>query len=480
MDPKQKINLEINAERTARMALFLAIITCFAGPFAASAINLAIPAVSAEFGSGAELTGWLITGFLISNVVFSVPFGRIADLTGRKRIFAVGVGIFAATSIACAFATSVWVLIVLRIIQGVGGAMFASTNIAIMIDTCAPHKKGKALGLAIASAYIGLSAGSTLGGALNNYLGWRSIFIVMTLIGLISLILIILKLPDDSKKSAGENFDVPGNLMYIAASSLVLIGLSMWAGYRWAIALIPVGLLIGVVFARHELKRQNPVLDVRLLASNKNYAFSNIATFLNYAFVAGLTYYLSIYLQLVKGLNPMISGAIMLGQPLFQAIISPYAGKLSDRVSPFKVATAGMAICAAGLLGFCFISESTPLAYVIAVLVVIGMGFGVFSSPNSNAIMSCVGPQEYAAATSLQTTMRNLGQTVSLSIVTSIMTAYIGKTAFADAPVSSLILSMRTGFIIFTVLCIIGVFFSMERKSGNPAITIQNKREAQN
>ena len=176
MDKRQQQRHWEDNEKLARMTLLIAIITSFAGTFAASAINLTIPAVSVEFRSGSELTGWIITGFLLGNVVFSVPFGRIADLTGRKRVLAVGVAIFATTSLACVFANSTWVLIVLRIAQGLGGAMFASTNIAIMVDAYPPHKRGKALGLAIASAYIGLSVGAPIGGALNNYFGWRCLF----------------------------------------------------------------------------------------------------------------------------------------------------------------------------------------------------------------------------------------------------------------------------------------------------------------
>lgn len=468
MDEKREISLAKDDEKQARMTLLVAIITSFAGTFAASAINLIIPAVSAEYQSGSELTGWIITGFLIGNVVFSVPFGRIGDLTGRKRVLAFGVAIFGATSLACVFAFSTWFLIVLRIVQGLGGAMFASTNIAIMADAYPPEKRGKALGLAIAAAYIGLSVGAPVGGALNNYFGWRSIFIVMTLMSVVSLIM-VLKLPDDSRKADGNSLDAPGNLMYIIASTLVLSGISIVVSHHWAGALILAGLLVGVVFVRHEWKIEDPVLNVRLLAGHKNYAYSNIATFLNYAFVAGLTYYLSIYLQLVMGLNSMISGAIMMAQPLFQAIVSPYAGKLSDRFSPFKVATAGMAICAVGLFGFCFISVNTSIAYVIAVLIVVGTGFGVFASSNANAVMSCVASKDYGAADSFQITMRNLGQTVSLCIVTSIMTAFIGDVAFKDAPVSGLVWSMRMGFIIFTILSVIGIFFSMQRKSSKPS-----------
>jgi predicted MFS family arabinose efflux permease len=275
-----------------------------------------------------------------------------------------------------------------------------------MVDAYPPQGRGKALGLAIAAAYIGLSVGAPLGGALHNQFGWRSIFVVTSVVGFISLIILLIKLPNDSKKSVNpitERFDALGNLMYIVAITLILYGISMWASNNWAISMVAVGLVIGAVFVMYALKQENPVLDVNLIASNKNYAFANISTLLNYAFVATVTYYLSIYLQLVKGLNPVISGAILMGQPLFQAIISPYAGKLSDKISPFKVATVGMAICAVGLFGFCIIS--------------------------------------------------------------SIMATHIGDTSLADAPPAMLVLSIRTGFILFTILCIIGIFFSVERKS---------------
>lgn len=451
-------------EKLAMITLVIAIITSFAGTFSASAINIAIPQISAEFGSNAELTGWVLTGFLVGAVIFSVPFGRLADLTGRKRIYALGVVIFAVTSLACAITDSIWIIIAIRILQGAGAAMYLSTNIAVMVDAQPPQKKGGALGIVVATSYIGLSVGPTLGGVLVTIFGWKSIFITMLVISGSALIPLLAKLPNDSKRIEGGSFDVQGSLLYIVAITPIFCGLSLWASHNWAIALIPAGFLIGVFFVKHELKRDNPVLDIRLLAKNRNYTFSNLAALLNYAFSAGLTYYLSIHLQVVMGLNPMVSGIIMVGQPLCQAAVSPYAGRLSDRVSPFKVATVGMAICAASLLGFCFISASSPLAYVIVLLILIGVGFGVFSSPNSNAIMSCVGPEDYGSATAFQGTMRNMGQTASLAIATSILALHIGDTTLVNAPVSALVLSMRTGFIIFTILCVLGVFFSMQRK----------------
>ncbi|MDR1239759.1 MAG: MFS transporter [Treponema sp.] len=453
-------------ERAAAVTLLAVILTNFTGTLAASAINLAVPAVSKEFAGGAETTGWIITGYMLGSVAFLVPFGRIADRTGRKRVFASGVAVFTLMSLVSAFSVSTEMLIVLRFLQGLGAAMLFSTNLAILISAYPPQKRGRVLGIAVAVTYIGLSAGPPIGGALNNFLGWRSIFLVTAFLGSIPLFLILFKLPDDSRAAETGAFDMPGSLLYIAAVTLVMSGVSLWAGRYWALALIPAGLLTGLLFVRHELRQDDPVLDIKLLTRNKNYAFSNLAALLNYSFTAGVGLYLSIYFQMVKGYNSMIAGIIMMGQPALQAIISPYMGKLSDKVSPFRLATFGMTLCAAGLAALCFVRADSHVAYIIAAMAVIGAGFGVFSSPNTNAIMSCVEPRSYAAATSFLATMRNMGQTASLAIVTSIMAVYTGHTVLADAPVSALLSSMRTGFIIFTVLCVIGIFFSMQRRTG--------------
>jgi len=454
-----------NTGKAENTALFASVITNFTGSFAASAINLAIPAISEKFQSNPELTGWILTGFLLANVAFLIPCGRIADKTGKKRIFAAGIFLFTLTSAICAFSGSTGFLILFRILQGIGGAMVFSTNMAVLVDAFPPQRRGKALGISVAATYIGLSVGPPAGGILNNYLGWRSIFWVIALLGVVSFFVVLIKLPGDSRKTKGESFDIPGNILYLAAISLVTCGISFWASHIWALAFIPAGVILGIFFVRRELRCESPVLNIRLLTGNRNYAFSNLAALFNYCFTMGIGYYISIYLQLVKGYGSLIAGAIMIGQPLFQAVISPYAGKLSDRVSPFKVASAGMGICAAGLLSFCFISADTHLAFIITALVVIGTGFGFFSSPNTNAIMSCVGRQDFASANSFLATMRNIGQTTSLSIVTSIMTARIGRTPLANALPGDIIFSMRTGFILFTLLCVTGIFLSMQRNT---------------
>jgi fucose permease len=175
---------------------------------------------------------------------------------------------------------------------------------------------------------------------------------------------------------------------------------------------------------------------------------------------------MSIHLQVVLGLSSQNAGFVLICQPLVMALLSPYAGRLSGRISPFKLASFGMGLCAAGLLLFSFISASFPFPLIIVGLAVVGVGFGFFSSPNTNAIMSLVPRDDYGVTSSILATMRGIGNTSCMAIVTLIISAHMGAASFAEAPTALLIATMRTGFIVFTVICAIGVFCSMNRKSG--------------
>jgi predicted MFS family arabinose efflux permease len=185
---------------------------------------------------------------------------------------------------------------------------------------------------------------------------------------------------------------------------------------------------------------------------------------MNYGSTFALGYFMSIYLQMVKGLDSQISGLLLISQPAIMALLSPYAGRLSDRVSPFKLASSGMAVCALGLFSFTFLSPAYPLPLIVANLLVVGIGFAFFSSPNTNAVMSCVQPKDYGVASSIQSTMRNIGHTFGMSAVTLIVAANMGAASFAEASAALLIRTMRTGFTVFTIVCVVGVFFSLQRK----------------
>lgn len=456
-------------KKQQKYIMFVVIITSFLTTFTGSALNLSIPNIGSEFGASAALIGWIVTGYLLASAVLSVPFGRIADLTGRKRILVTGILIFSVTGGLSAFSWTIQILLLFRILQGVGAAMIFSTNIATLISAFPGEARGKVLGYSVASTYIGLSAGPVVGGFLNHTFGWRSIFLVIFFISFLVFLTAWRGLPSDAahfrEGKQKEQSDLPGNLLYISMLASIMVGLSAWSTSPIAKFLVPLGLLFFVLFVRQELRSKAPVVEVRLFSHNLAYAFSNLAALMNYGATFGIGYLLSLYLQLVRGYDSQIAGLVLISQPLIMAFLSPLAGRLSDRVSPFKLASMGMAITAIGVLSFVFLTEDYPMWLIIANLVVIGVGFAFFSSPNTNAVMSCVQKKDYSVASSILATMRSIGHTSSMAIVTFITAAYLGQSKLAEADPATLVTLMRTAFLTFAVICAAGIFIALKRKS---------------
>jgi predicted MFS family arabinose efflux permease len=229
--------------------------------------------------------------------------------------------------------------------------------------------------------------------------------------------------------------------------------------------LVIVGLIFGVFFVRHELRYKKPVIQLRMFFGNLSYSMSNIATFLNYAATFAVGYLISLYLQEIRNFDSRIAGIVLIAQPLIMAFLSPVAGRLSDRISPFKIGAMGMGVCSLGMLLFVFLTPSRSLLWVILNLALLGLGYAMFSSPNSNAIMSCVQPKDYSVASSIIATMRNLGQSSSMVILTFIVTIQMGNATFDSVPPEQLIKTMQIGFMVFTLLCMAGIFFSLPFKA---------------
>jgi MFS family permease len=194
------------------------------------------------------------------------------------------------------------------------------------------------------------------------------------------------------------------------------------------------------------------------------FTLSNITALFNYSATFALGYLVSIYLQVGHGLTSQTAGLIMIAQPLLMAVLSPQTGKWSDRVPAYKLASGGMAVCALALLFFAFAQNDTPLWAVCAALAVAGVGIALFSSPNTNVIMSCVSPQKFAVANSIVSTMRTTGQTMGIAIITIVVSATVGNTSLYEVPQATLIHTMHIGFFIFTGLCIMGIFMSLQRR----------------
>lgn len=460
-------------DKKQKATVSVAVITSFITTFTGSALNLSIPALNQEFAVSAAAIGWIVTGYMLTLAVLTVPFGRIADLTSRKKILETGIFIFMACAALAAFSWKLWILLVLRVMQGAGAAMIFSTNHAILISAFPESQRGRILGYALASTYVGLAAGPVIGGVINHYLGWRFIFTFIAAVSFISWLMAWKRLTErkcgecDGKLSERGGFDITGNALFALMIFGFMFGLSAFSTIRYTWLMIAAGTGLGVIFVIHESRIQNPVIKVGLFRNSLAYSLSNAATFLNYGATFAISYLLSIYLQSVMGYTSQTAGLILIVQPLIMAVMSPYMGRLSDRISPFKLATSGMGLCAAGLFMLIFTDEDSGLWYIITVLAVTGLGFAVFSSPNTNAVMSLVEKEDYGVATSILATMRSMGHTTSMALITLVVGMYMGTSSLADAEPALLIKIIHTLFIIFTALCVVGMFFSMGRRNGD-------------
>ena len=460
-----------------KIVILVVIITAFVTTFTGSALNLSIPDIGQQFHVSANFVGWLVTGYTLAVAAFSVPIGRLADITCRKTVLVTGLIVFVACCIAAVFAVSMTMLLVVRIIQGIGAAMIFSTNTAILVSSFPGHMRGRVLGYSIASTYTGLSAGPVIGGFLNHNLGWKSIFILTGVLAAVALVVAAVKLKkersavaeDKTREEAVVSFDAKGNILFVCFIVLVMYGLSELGNNSsgaviLAAVLTAAGVLLGILFIRHELKTDEPAVNVRLFRENIGYAFSNLSALLNYSATFAISYLISIYLQVVMGYSSQTAGLIMIFQPIVMAVLSPIMGRMSDKFSPFKMSSIGMGFCAAGAAIFIFIGQETSLVMIIIALLVTGLGFSLFSSPNTNAVMSCVDKSEYGVASSILATMRSIGHTLSMVIVTIIVSRFMGSTPLASADPQVLVKVINTSFIAFTVICAGGVFISLKRK----------------
>jgi EmrB/QacA subfamily drug resistance transporter len=449
--------------KTSRtLILFVIIITSFINPFLGAAINIALPAISEEFSLGAVRMSWVSMAFILSSAVFLVPLGKLADIRGRKQIFFIGNIIIALSSILCALAPSGAALIIFRAVQGIGSAMVFGTGMAIITSVYPPKERGKAIGIIVTSVYIGLSLAPFLGGILTQYLGWRSIFYATVPFELLVIWIIWRYIKEEWADARGEKFDLTGSIIYLLSMSALMFGFSRLPETS-AIILVVAGLFGLVGFGVLEMKVKSPVFNLRLFTSNRLFAFSNLAALINYATTSAITFLLSLYLQYILGLSPRDAGMILITQQIMMAIVASISGKLSDKHDPRILASAGMGIIAGGLVMLTFLTEHSSIRYLLVILAVVGFGFGMFSSPNTNAIMSSVEKKYLGVASATVGTMRLTGQMMSMVIATLILQVFIGNNPISVQYASGFMTSMRTTFVIFVILCIVGLFSSLAR-----------------
>ncbi len=438
-------------------------ITSFMGTFLISSINIALPSIEKSFGLSAVMLSWVVTSFLLATAMFLLPAGRWSDISGVVRLYKAGLIIFTLSSLLCGLAPSGGWLIAARYLQGIGAAFTNTTGQAILVGNFPPQNRGSVLGISVSSVYLGLSFGPFVGGVLTQQVGWQSIFFAATLLGLISAIVSFLYLGNDEQEAGthrkmsfkGILFFMIG-LVFLVYGSSVIPSVSGWL-------LMVAGVSALVIFWKIESKAENPVIDTGLFTKNRMFAFSNMAALINYGSTSAIVFFLSLYLQKIQHLTPQQAGLILIAQPIMMTLFSPLVGKLSDQHQPRYFATSGMAMCSAGLAFLAFLNQSTPHWIIISILIWIGIGFALFSSPNMNLIMSSVNRTQYGQASGTAASMRVLGQIISMTVVTLLFAGLFSGKAIEQVSAPVFLTAMRWGFITFSLVSLAGIYFSLVR-----------------
>ncbi|KQC03196.1 MAG: MFS transporter [Methanoculleus sp. SDB] len=442
--------------------LLVASLASFLTPFMGSSINIALPAIGAELGADAVLLTWVPTAYLLATAICIVPFGRLADMYGRTLIFSAGIVVYTVGSFFSGIAMSVEVLVAARIVQGVGAAMIYGTGVALITSAFPKEERGWAIGYNVAAVYLGLSLGPILGGVLTQQFGWRSVFYFNVPLGLVIIAVALTRLGSDRKSGDGERFDVIGSIIVACMLFCLMYGFSTLPSGT-GIGLVLLGILFAAGFVAWERRFPYPVLEISLFSHNRTFAYSNAAALINYSATFAVGFLLSLYLQYIKGFDPQAAGLVLIAQPVVQTLLSPAAGRFSDRLEPRIVASAGMALTTAGLVLLAFLTEQTELSWIIGAQIVLGAGFALFSSPNTNAVMTSVHPRQYGVASGTVASMRLVGMMFSMGVVMLTFSVLIGRVTITPDYYAPFVSSVRIAFAIFALLCAGGVYASVQR-----------------
>ena len=452
----------VSEKSLQRTALTVVCMGAFITPLMLSGVNVAIPTIVQGLRIDAITASWIPLAYLLSSAVFLLPFGRMGDMYGRKKMFLSGMTTVTIASILASFSQTPVELLLCRVLQGVGAAMIFGTGIAILSSVFPPEKRGKVLGLSVSFVYLGLTVGPFAGGWVTHQFGWRSVFVFHVPVVILVILIGLLKLKGEWRGPSGQKFDFPGSVIYGASMIALMYGFSrLPASLGFVLILLSaVGLYS---FFRYENKLEHPLFNFRLFSANQVFFYSCMAALIMYSSTFSITFLMSLYLQNIKGFTPQFAGIVMISQPLMMTLFSPLAGRMSDRHEPRIIASSGMGLTAAGLASLAFLDPHTSTVFVVLALVTIGLGFALFSSPNANAVVSSVEKRHLGAASGTIATMRVVGQMFSMGIVTLVFALMLGQVEISPERHDQLLASINTSFIVTSLLCLAGIYLSLRR-----------------
>lgn len=451
-----------NNSKLQQRVLAMVLLNAFTTPLMLSATNVALPAIADDLQLDAVLLSWIPMVYLMASAMFVLIFGRLSDNWGRKRIFLLGTLAVILSSSLAAVSIGSSMLLAARFLQGISAAMLYATQMAIVTSAFPPEKRGRVIGLVVSAVYVGLAAGPLLGGFVIDSFGWRYSFLLQ--LPLATVVLWIGLKYVDTEWAAPEKqpFDLPGAVSYSTAILLLCLGVSRLPEPD-SIALLALSGLTLIWFLRHARRAPYPIWDVQLFFSNRVFTFSCGASLIMYSATYANVVLLSLYLQYLKGLTATMAGLLILVQPVSMAVLSPLMGRLSDRIEPRILASAGMLLTAVGLFMLASLTGNSTYPALITALLMTGAGFSLFSSPNANAIMGSIARTHAGSASGAVATTRLLGQLNSMVLVTLALSLVMGATTITADTLPLLERAITLSFSIAALICLPGIALSMAR-----------------
>ena len=441
------------------IVVFVSFITSFFAVFLSNGIIIGVPAIAQDFAMNNVIQNWVPTIFFLVVAVFTVPAGQISGKFGVKKSLLAGIIVYLIGSIGAVLSFSTESFLIFRIMQGAGVAFLNVSAMAMVVHAVAPKNRGKALGFTVTGVYLATSLSPVICGFLVHNLGWRSMFYFVIPFLVLCIILMITKIPQEWKTYQDDKIDKVGSILYGIGILFFVYGFTSLITTPGKILTV-LGLILLVIFGAYELRQKSPVFNMNLF-KNKKFTSSNIAALCSYIAVMVVTTILNYHFQYVRGWDAQMSGMILIITPIIMAIMAPNAGKLSDKIHPQKLAALGMGIATVELLILTFQTGKTPLYMVIIAMILQGIGMGLFSSPNMNAIMSSVPPKDAPTASASQATMRTIGQTMSLGLLTLVFAWIMGSLELAPQYASMIVQASQTICGICTVACLLAIFASL-------------------
>jgi EmrB/QacA subfamily drug resistance transporter len=438
--------------------LLVGILVSFLTPFVRSSINLALPALAFEFDLSAVFLTWISTVYLLVNAILYIPFGRIGDIYGRKRIFHYGLIIFTISSFISAFAPSGEIFLAFRVLQAIGNAMIFA-NLNAMISSAFPeNERGRAFGLTSMGVFAGLIFGPILGGAIIEIVGWRTLFYLDTVIGIIA-VFAITRFKHDWIAAEGEKLDILGSFILGLSLLAIIYGFSDFTN-NYSLFLVIAGIIGLSLFYLVEKRVNYPLINLGLFSS-RSFTFGNITAFINYGAFVSVGFILTLYLQYLKGYDPLTAGLIVSVQSIVMVLVSPFAGRLSDKIAPENVSTAGMVLTTLGVALMTLITFENALYLGGCSLIIFGAGIGLFYSSNTKVVLSAVEKKYFGIASATLSDARSMGQIFGMGIIMIIISMIMGDVEIMPSNYPQLILSLRISLVALAVISAIGIFTSL-------------------